>query len=292
MTKLSIKYNYEVIDVNREILHYRTNNFYTNHSLNEDPFDITTHIHDCYELFYFISGDLTYYIEGQAYKLSPNDLIITNSKELHRIVFSSNCSYERKYIQFKPEYISAYQVEGYNMLYYMEKRKLGHFNKINANDVVHSGVKKLWEDIEDACRQQTVESQIIIKTLFVQMLIAINKVFSKHKDLLVDSHEYDKKIVDILDYINNNLEEKITLDLLQQKFYVNKYYLCHIFKLNTGFTVIEYITYKRIMRAIELLSAGTSALDIAHTVGFGDYSTFYKAFKNITGFSPKQYSKK
>ncbi len=82
--------------------------------------------------------------------------------------------------------------------------------------------------------------------------------------------------------------KKITLDILQQRFYVNKYYLCHIFKMNTGFTVIEYITYKRVVRAMELLMSGVTAIDAAHAVGFGDYSAFYKAFKKITGFSPKQ----
>jgi AraC-like DNA-binding protein len=46
------------------------------------------------------------------------------------------------------------------------------------------------------------------------------------------------------------------------------------------------------MRAIELLMSGDTALDIAHAVGFGDYSNFFKAFKNITGLSPKQYYRK
>lgn len=129
----------------------------------------------------------------------------------------------------------------------------------------------------------------MMKTFFIQMLITINKILSENNKPLVNSHKYDQKIVSILDFINKNLNEKITLDLLENEFYVNKYYLCHIFKTNTGFTVIEYITYKRIMRAMELLMSGSTALDAAHAVGFGDYSTFYKAFKKITGFSPKQY---
>lgn len=57
----------------------------------------------------------------------------------------------------------------------------------------------------------------------------------------------------------------------------------------TGFSVIEYITYKRILKAEELLLSGLSILDAANEVGFGDYSNFYKAFKKITGTSPKKY---
>jgi YesN/AraC family two-component response regulator len=124
------------------------------------------------------------------------------------------------------------------------------------------------------------------------MLVKMNRVLLKYINHITESHKYDKKVLAILDFINNNLEEKITLNILQEEFYVNKYYLCHLFKMNTGFTVIEYITHKRIMKAMELLMSGISTLDVAHTVGFTDYSTFYKAFKNITGFSPKKYSKK
>lgn len=278
--------------MDKPILHYNSNNFYMVHMATESPVDVATHIHDCYELFYFISGDLTYYIEGQAYELCPNDLIITNSRELHRIVFNSNSSYERKYIHFKPEFISSYQTDEYNMFNFLEHRKLGYFNKISANDVFEAGINELWEKIEETSLAYSPESQILMKTYFVQMLICINKIFLKYNNPLVDSHKYDKKIVTILEYINKNLDKKITLDLLQTEFYVNKYYLCHIFKRNTGFTVFEYITYKRIMMAMELLMSGNTALDVAHAVGFGDYSTFFKAFKNITGLSPKQYYRK
>jgi AraC-like DNA-binding protein len=263
-----------------------------NHLFTESPRDIATHIHDCYELYYFISGDISYYIEGKTHKINKNDLILTNSRELHRIVFNSGSPYERKFIHFRPEYVSPFQVNGYNMLNYFDKRKLGYFNKIEAKDVIDNGINIMWNELEEMPSESTPENQIIMKTLFVQMLIKINKIFSKYNNPVMDSHEYDEKIAAILNFINKNLSEKINLDLLQQKFFVNKYYLCHIFKMSTGFTVMEYITYKRIMKAMDLLISGTTVLSVADIVGFGDYSSFYKAFKNITGVSPKKYSKK
>jgi len=271
------------------IRRYHSKNFFLMHSITENPNDVTTHLHDCYELFYFISGDLVYYIEGQAYQLNPHDLIITNSRELHRIMFNSKAVYERKFIHFKPEYISSLQTGEYNMLYYMENRKLGYFNRIPAKDVMAHGIGELWEKIELTLLEETAESLIMSKAIFVQMLLTINKIFATYHHSLSDRHKKDDKIIEILDYINHNLDEKITLDSLQTKFFVNKYYLCHIFKDTTGFTVLEYITYKRIMKSLELISTGMPALDVAHAVGYGDYSTFYKAFKNITSYSPKHY---
>ncbi|CAI9388255.1 HTH-type transcriptional activator RhaS [Bacillus sp. T2.9-1] len=273
----------------KEILHYSSDYFTLNHTINDSPHNIDTHIHDCYELFYFISGGLTYYIEGQVYELHPHDIIITNARELHRIVFHSNDCYERKYIHFSPEYISSFQIEEYNMFHFIERRKLGYFNKISAKDVREAGIDKMWAQMEETALSHSPEKIILMKTYFIQMLINMNNIFMTYNNPLVTSQSYNQKVVAILEFINKNLDKKITLHLLETEFFVNKYYLCHIFKKSTGFTVMEYLTYKRIMWAMDLLLSGDSALDVAHRVGFGDYSSFYKAFKNITGSSPRQY---
>ena len=269
---------------------WSSKSFILDHSIFQSPNNVDTHIHDCYELFYFISGDLTYYIEGHAYKLKPNDLIITNTKELHRIIFHSDVSYERKYIHFKSEFLSAYQTKEYNLLNYIENRKLGHHNKIDASDVLAQGIDRLWHQIEGASSNKSPESPILLKTYFIQMLIKINEIYSKYDNPLANRYKYDQKTGELLEYINKNLDQKISLDLLEDQFFVNKYYLSHTFKRSTGFTVVEYITHKRIIWAMDLLTVGQPALEVAHTVGFSDYSTFYKAFKKITGISPREYS--
>lgn len=268
---------------------YNDSNFTCYYSYNEYATNVDTHIHNCYEIYYYISGNLTYHVEGQSYKLKKNDIIITNARELHRIVFDSPSAYERKFIQFKPEYVSAFQNEGYSILNFLDKRKLGHHNKIDAEDVTANGIDLMWMKIEKCYKEKTSENEILLKALFVQMLIEIKKIFAKNKEAIIDSIEYDEKIIDILNYINKNIEEKITLGSLEKKFHLNKYYLCHLFKKNTGFSVVEYIIYKRIMRAEELIVSGMSVIQASNEVGFGDYTNFYKAFKRILGISPQKY---
>jgi len=268
---------------------YSTNKFLLIHNYSQSPIDVETHIHNCYEIYYYISGDLTYHVEGQSYKMQKNDLIITNTRELHRIVFDSKEGYERKFIQFKPEYLSSFQSEEYNILSFIQKRKLGQFNKVNAKDVMSSGIDKLWQQISRYAHENLPESSIMIKAIFVQMLIEINKIVASNTNVSMEYLGYDEVIIDILKYIKENLAKKITLNILEAEFHINKYYICHLFKKNTGFTIIEYIIYKRIMRAEELLITGTPIIDIPSQVGFGDYTNFYKAFKKILGVSPKKY---
>lgn len=155
--------NSGAMKIMRQLLNYKSNYFTLDHSIIEMPYDIGTHIHNCYELFYFVSGDATYYIEGQAYELTPNDLIITNTRELHRIIFHSDAQYERKYILFHPEYILYYQTDGYQLLKYIEHRKLGHLNIIPAKMVLKTGINKLWDEIESTCIGNTPESSVLMK---------------------------------------------------------------------------------------------------------------------------------
>ena len=270
---------------------YTENNFLFSHNFDKAPVNVDTHMHNCYELYYYISGDLTYYIEGHAYNLEKNDLIITNMRELHRIIFNSTNGYERKFIQFKAQYIAPYQTGQYDMLGFANKRKLGYFNKINAQDVLSNKIDVLWNSIEEYAKTNVPESTILMKSYLVQMLVKINNIFLKKQNNTSIYPKYDNKISEILDYINNNFSKRITLDLLERQFHFNRYYLCHLFMTNTGFTVNEYITYKRILKAQQLLLSGNSIIYIANEVGFGDYTSFYKAFKKIVGISPKAYMK-
>jgi AraC-like DNA-binding protein len=251
------------------------------------------HVHDAYELYFLLEGDVTYYIEGQTYKLKPKDILMINNKELHRPYFDSNSKYERMIINFNPDAIAAFNCNKYNIIHAFEKRKLGFYNKIDSSDVEAYGLDKDLKELEGCFYIDCAERPISLKVKLISILIKINKI---HQERFSEKHEahpilssQDDKIHSILEYINNNLNEKITLDLLQNSFYVNKYYLCHVFKKSTGFTIFEYITYKRIMKAKELLRAKLPINEVYVEVGFEDYSNFYKVFKRILGVSPREF---
>lgn len=264
--------------------------FYHSVTANPEGFDI--HMHRSYEMLYFVSGDATYHIEGQTYRMEPGDLVFTNTRELHKIIFYSDEPYERKFIQFKPEFILGLQIDGFNPLAVFENRKPGHNNKINAEDVRAYKIDSYIEAMHRYAKGGTPIDNAMIKATLIQMLAAVNQVFQ-------DKYRGDEtlgvpnaKINAILAYINENLNQKITLDELEMAFFINKYHLCHIFRQNTGFSILEYISYKRIMKAKEMLAEGQSATEVAAQVGYSDYSTFFRAFKNIVGVSPNKYKKK
>ena len=95
----------------------------------------------------------------------------------------------------------------------------------------------------------------------------------------------------ILDYIRDNLSEPLTLDQIAGRFFISKHYLCRIFKSATGFSVMEYIIYSRVLKARQLLQEGVSVQQAGELAGFSDNSHFIRTFGHLTGITPGRYAK-
>ena len=95
----------------------------------------------------------------------------------------------------------------------------------------------------------------------------------------------------ILDYIRDNLSEPLSLDQIASQFFISKHYLCRVFKAATGFSVMEYIIYSRVLRARQLLQEGTSVQQAGELSGFSDNSHFIRTFGHLTGVTPGRYAK-
>ena len=93
-------------------------------------------------------------------------------------------------------------------------------------------------------------------------------------------------------YINENLTAPLTLDSISERFYMNKYHLCRIFKKHTGLTINKYITHKRIVMVKNLYREGKTLFQVSVESDFGNHSNFYKMYVNKTGHSPREDMKK
>ncbi|GMQ58345.1 AraC family transcriptional regulator [Vallitalea sediminicola] len=258
------------------------------HSISLGTFTIPIHNHDVNEIFLCISDNINYYVDGKTYELNKYDIIITNNKEFHRPVLRIRDTYERKIIQFRSEYLSFFNIPENNPVETYESRMSGHTNVIRSSDTLENNLIYYFMEIDKYCNKPS--GDIMIKTLLLQLIIKLNTIIfeSKKEKNTIKS---DPKILATLEYINDHLDTVINLDLLSNKFFINKYYLCHLFKKHMGITIIDYINLKRIEKAKHLLLEGVPVTDACYLVGFNDYSNFYKKFKKIVGLSPKKYVK-
>ncbi|QUI23060.1 helix-turn-helix transcriptional regulator [Vallitalea pronyensis] len=257
-----------------------------------DHYTMDFHFHDLFEIYFNVSGGDRYLIENKVYKNNPGDLFVLNNYEVHKVMAKKDTTYERVIIIFKPEYIDHFSIEDNNLLQCFLRRKRGHFNKIHLSKeqqrVFLNHVTHLT-----TIQKEKFGSNLLKKTYFIQLLIYINQWFmdethNKYQDQIYDIHETVEKIID---YIDHHLADHMSLEQLAKEFNISKYYLCQLFKKNTGVTVNHYITARRIAEAKKLLHAHKNVSEVAERTGFNDYTHFIRTFKKWVGMPPKRYTR-
>lgn len=105
-----------------------------------------------------------------------------------------------------------------------------------------------------------------------------------------DSCNSDKRLQNVINYINENYSKNITLDDIALACGYSKYRLCHIMKKKYGTSPIIYLTKCRINQAcLLLIETDKSIKEIMYEVGFNNQVSFFRLFKNHTNYTPTEY---
>ena len=247
--------------------------------------ELDCHCHSFYEIYYFISGNARLMVEGKLYKLTPHSLFLLAPNVYHGIEILSREDYVRHILYLTPQDLLPERRHlltdvapdhkknpSANIVYeHTENFHLEQFY-YNLKQVEHF-VPKLRQSLE----------QVYTEALLAQ----INLLCRTLKPSSFISRTPDK-ITEIIDYINLHLTEPQSLDSIASHFYISKNYLNNTFKKYFDKTVIDYIRYKRVILAKQLLQSGESAIDAALQSGFSDYSTFYRSYMKYEGVSPRR----
>jgi YesN/AraC family two-component response regulator len=98
-------------------------------------------------------------------------------------------------------------------------------------------------------------------------------------------------ICNILNYINTNLYEEITIDSIANYFYFNRTYVMKKFKKEIGVSIINYINIKKIYNSLKYIKDNKSILEIALLNGYNSQEYYSEIFKSIIGVPPLIYRK-
>ena len=249
------------------------------------------HYHNFNKIVIFKDGDVTYLIEGKSYKLKPWDILLINNNDIHKAVITPNKAYERIIMWINLDFLAKYN-NHCNLMSCFELASKQGFNLLRLKNNWIEIIKKILFALEDTFNNKDLGYETLRIGLLLQFLVYINRLFLKQKNIKeLQDIKYDESINNILNYINEHLDENLSIDLLSSKFYVSKYYLMHKFKKQTGYTIHSYILQKRLIMSNLLIKRGKSITDACMQSGFGDYSNFIRAFKKMFGVSPKKYYK-
>lgn len=238
------------------------------------------HNHDEYEIFLFLKGDSKYVVEDRNYTLEPCDIIIIRKHEMHRIYHNRAVPYRRMVLMVSPAFFQENGCGEYESQFL--KGAFGNGNKIAADLVRSGGLYDAFLRYKKYSEDFTLDKDApILRSIVVEILYLINKITAFSASDFTGS-----PIKNVILYLNNNYTEDITLDTLEETFYLSKYYLCRTFHKATGLTIHEYIRRKRLTLVRELAAEGMNMGEAAARAGFHSYSSFYRAYVNEYGASP------
>lgn len=265
-----------------------TDHFAIHYMKRFDHYDMPEyHSHDYFELYYLLSGERRYYIKDKTYLVSKGDLVFINPYDAHKTKATFNPAHERIVIYLRKELLKP----DHTLLQ-------DEHSPFQAKDPVvrlpvrgQLFVEELLSKTMTEFLKRNYAFEINIRALLLELLIYILRSNqSQNEEPQIIKNPTHHKISEIVQYINENYANPITLNLLSERFYISQYYLSRVFKETTGLSFTKYLTMVRIKEARKLLrETDRKVSDIIEDVGYHDITHFGKIFKKMTHYSPLQY---
>lgn len=241
----------------------------------------TMHSHDSYEIFCLISGDADYCVEGSRYHLLPGDIMLMRKGEVHTFQLRSPARYERMHVNFEITQLLE-TMDAAGLLAMFDDRPLGKFNHYQAALFPDRRCQEYLNKISQSADKRKQLCYLL------PLLSELSECAKAVQQAPVEAQK--DRVAPIIAYINANLSDELSLDILADLFFLSKAHLNRIFKQSTGTTAWEYITVKRLFLAKELIDGGVQSCDACLRSGFKDYTTFFRSYKRHFGVAPKKHS--
>ena len=235
---------------------YLTEPFKIFHLRDEHKLNIDFHYHDFHKILIHLHGNVSYCIEGRSYELKEHDIVLVNAGVVHKPILNDDSIYERIIIYVSQQLIDDYVSKGYDLACCF---KQAYANQSHVLRLAAAKGSRLADTIKglDSTLRETNEyaNELYQKLLFLEFLIQLNRITLHGGIEYINTFSSNKKIVEILDFLNKNLTNRISIDELADKFYMSRYHLMHTFKEETGCTIGSYITTKRLLLARDMTEA-------------------------------------
>jgi AraC-like DNA-binding protein len=253
--------------------------------------DVQLHHHDFHELYFLISGDVTYTIESRQYHLMPGDLLLISPQELHQICVRPEMSdYERFVLWVDPQLLHRISTSSSDLTRNLSPggSKQGNLLRLKPEDCNH--IRTLFQQLWQESENESYGSDLLRQSLLIQLLVTINRLAADPGGTLEAVTHANQAVSKVVDYINLHYADPLSLDQLAELVYVSKYHLSHEFNRQVGTSVYRYIQKKRLQIARQLLGQGKRPNEVFSCCGFSDYAGFYRAFRAEYNISPREYA--
>lgn len=251
----------------------------------------TTHSHSTFEVYYLANGNVTLHVSGQSYKIQKGDIVILNAYENHYVEVEPTEDYERYVFEFLLDNIPT--IKGITPLYdffYVHPP----IAFLKSDIVKTTDILNVLKDMEKmAANPHKYTNHLLsanISKLVSMIAYYLEANDEQAEDISKIVSQTDVYIHKSIQFINANIQNKITIDDVADNVHLSKSYLQHIFKNKLGIAISEYIFKQKMNCAKFMLSSGKSLSETSKALGYSYYSTFSAHYKKLFGVAPKNHS--
>ncbi len=262
--------------------------------------DFQSHYHDFHKLLLFESGSVSYYIEGETYQLQPYDIVLVPAGEVHRPVIHDDAPYRRLIVYLSPALFEQYRRLGADLgrCFALCSARGSHVLRVGRfrESRLYPQARELMTAAQEetspsrdpgAASQAEAEALLYRRFALLQFLILLNRTLDGNDISFPGASGANPQILAALSFINGHLTDDLSVDSVADACFLNRSYLMHLFRRETGYTIGSYITEKRLFAARALIQSGASVTDACMRSGFASYAAFYRAYRKKFGESPK-----
>ena len=248
------------------------------------------HFHDKFEIYYLISGKRYYFIKDRTFLIKKGHLVFIGAGEPHKTSDADIPDHERILVYFAREFVKMQNPSMDAVLELLEQKK---YYVLSLTIKEQQYVETIFNEMNMEAEKQLLGYEICLQGLLMKLLAFIARCTGDNDESSLVSHKpKHDKVSEIVQYINANYMEALSVPVISERFFTSQYYLSRIFKETTGFTLVEYINNVRVNEAKKLLSqTGLKAIQVAEETGFGSLAHFNRVFKAAAGCSPLNYRK-
>lgn len=242
------------------------------------------HYHDFCKLVILVSGQGEYTVEDRHYMLQEGDILFIGNGQIHRPEFARGMEYERFIFYISPEFLQKQSSEECNLQTLFDGVP-GHVLRLEERR--NRKIIDLANMLEEELNKNSFGKNIMANSLLLQLLVRLGRYRDKGQLMQAERPEVtDERIGRMLTFIENHLSEEISVDDLAEIVFMSRYHMMRLFKKETGRSVYEYLTERRLFFARELIRQGVPATESCFQAGFGSYSSFTRAYGKRFGTTP------
>lgn len=239
------------------------------------------HYHHTFELYYLYRGEREYFIGDEFYKVTEGDVVFIPQRLLHR---TAGRDVQRFLVYFSEAFLARFFTPEL-----MEGLPLDKPFVFRPDEEMGALINEELELMLRSFREGSApQNEALLVTSLARLLLSLKEARNHY----VPEFYTDRRIGQIVRYINEHYFEIEDIEQVAERFYISKYHLCRIFNKNLGLPLVAYLNTIKIRAATELIqNEKLSLTDIATRCGFNSSSYFCKVFKNEKGVSPAAYRK-